>query len=186
MTHDVLDLVADSYRKGGPLGQRVAARSFLDVLPREVVEQQLGGLLDSGDLVPGPVGTVGLSLGLRARFLSRAVLCGWVEEAGWADAEARDVMLAAIRAELREVARYCIGAPVASGLGRHGVELMAVLATAGLDPRAIDVVRDLPGTRWMQLDDLTGVPEGSCRTLKDLQVRVRHYLAAVEPTSARI
>jgi hypothetical protein len=186
LTHDVLGLVADAYRRSGPLGQRIAARSFLDVLPREVVERQLGGLLDSGDLVPGPGGTVGLSLHLRASFLSRAVLCAWVEEIGWADADSREVMRAAVRAELREVARYCLGAPAASGLGRHGVELMAVLATAELDPRAIDVVRDLPGTRWMQLDDLVGVPEGSCRTLKDLQVRVRHYLAAVAPPTARV
>lgn len=179
MTHDVLDVVGDAYRRGGPLAHRVAARSFLDVLPREVVEQQLGALLDAGDLVPGPGGTVGLSLHLRASFLSRTVLRGWVDDAEQADPGSREVMLAAVRAELRQVARYCLDAPAASGLGRHGVELMAVLATAGLDPRGMDVVRDLPGTRWMQLDGMAGFPEGSCRTLKDLQVRVRHYLAAV-------
>lgn len=186
MTNDVLGLVADSYRKGGPLGQRVAARSFLDVLPRSVVEQELAELLDAGTLVPGPAGTVGLSLRARGSLLSRSVLCGWVEEASWADPGMREVMLAAVRAELREVAQYCVGAPAASGLGRRGVELTAVLAMADLDPRAIDVVAGLPGTLRMQMEDLAAIPEGACRTLKDLQARVRRFITTKTLVSADV
>jgi hypothetical protein len=184
MTNDVLGLVADSYRKGGPLGQRVAARAFLDVLPRSVVEQELAELLDAGTLVPGPGGTVGLSLRARASLLSRSMLCGWVEEAFSADHGMREVMLAAVRAELREVARFCVAAPVAWGLERRGVELTAVLTMADLDPRAIDVVAGLPGTLRMQMEDLEGIPEGGCRTLKDLQARVRRFISTTTLVTA--
>lgn len=177
MSSDVLTLVADAYRAGGPLRQKVAARSFLTLLPREEVEQQIGTLLDSGTLVAGPGGTVGLAAGVRASVLCRAVIAGWVQEAAFAPTAVREVLMAGIRAELREVARHCLTAPEASGLARRGVELVAVLAMADLDARAMHVVAGLPGTTRSQLDDLGSIPEGSCRTLKELQAGMRRFVS---------
>jgi hypothetical protein len=176
MGSDVLGLVADAYRTGGPLRQQVAARSFLTVMSRQDVEEQIGALLDSGSLVAGPGGTVGLAPAVRASLLSRSVIDAWRQEAIQAPTVMREVLTAGIRAELREVARHCLTAPEASGLARRGVELVAVLTMADLDPRVIHVVAGLPGTTRSQLRDLATVPEGSCRSLKEFQAGMRRFV----------
>lgn len=184
MRTDVLTLVADAYRSGGPLRQRVAARSFLALMSREDVERELGELLEQGALVPAGEGSVMLSHRVRASVLSRSVLLDWLADAERAQASIREVLLAGIRAELRDVARACAAAPESTGLPRRAVALVAVLAMSDLDPRAMQVVAGLPGTTRDQLEDLAEIPQGSLRTLKELQARVRHYISAVTMTSA--
>ncbi len=176
MGTDILTVVADAYRTRGPLQQQVAARSFLSLMPQHEVEEQLGRLLDSRTLVPGSPGTVVLARPVRVSVLTRPVLAAWIREALSSPPELRDVLVTGIRAELRDLVRHCLGAPESTGLPRRGVEFAAVLAMTDLDLHAMDVVGGLPGTTRSQLQDLAAIPEGSCRSLKELQARMRRFV----------
>lgn len=172
---DILDAVADTYRRQGPLRQHVAARSFLSALPADVVQEQLGTCLDAGVLVPGDQGTVRLCDRLKVAVLTRPVLAAWVQEARTAPGPLGGALTEGIRGELRALVRFCLGG-TDEAQHRRAVELTAVLATATLDVQAIDVVSGLPGTTRSQLQDLAAVPEGSCRTTHELLARMRRYV----------
>lgn len=172
----MLELVAHAYRTQGPLTQDVPVRTFLDTMSRAEVEDQLGMLLETGTLVARPGGAVALAVGVRASMVSKPVLTEWVRQAQGSPTELRELLRASIRAELRELVRYCLSAAESAGLRPRAIELLSVLAMSDLDPNAIDVVAGLGGTQRSQLEDLAAVPEGSCRSLKELQVRMRRFV----------
>jgi hypothetical protein len=176
MDVDMLKIVADVYRDRGPLEQQVAARSFLALASPQEVERQLGALLEAGSLVAAGNGTVTLSPAVRLSLLTQPVLTEWVDEANSAPPHVRTVLVAGIRAELRELVRHALSGG-STGHTHRGVHLAAVLAMADLDPRAVDLVAGLPGTTRSQLQQLATLPEGSCKTLKELQTLARRSAA---------
>ncbi len=176
MTTDMLSVVADVYRERGPLQQQVPVRSFLEAMRQCDVEEQLGVLLEAGALVPGSGGTIALAARLRLPLVTRTVLSAWVDEAVAAPAPVEALLRAAIRAELRELVRYARTTTVQASVGQRAAELAGVLAMSDLDPRAMDVIAGLAGTVRSRHEDLAAIPEGCCRSLKELQARMRRFV----------
>ena len=123
---DILDAVADTYRRQGPLRQHVAVRSFLADAPAGAVQEQLATCLDAGVLVASGQGTVRLCDRLRVAVATRPVLAGWVQQARTAPQPLSGALTEGIREELRGLVRYCLtGRDEAQH--RRAVELTAVL-----------------------------------------------------------
>jgi hypothetical protein len=172
---DILDAVADTYRRQGPLRQHVAVRSFLADADADAVQEQLATCLDAGVLVVSGQGTVRLCDRLRVAVLTRPVLAAWVQQARTAAQPLSGALTEGIREELRALVRFCLTGQDDTQ-HRRAVELTAVLATSTLDVQAIDVVSGLPGTVRSQLQDLAAIPESSCRTTHELLARMRRYV----------
>ncbi len=172
----MLKVIADVYKAHGPLQQEVPVRAFLDVMSQAELEDQLGVLLETGTLVAGPGGTVSLAGGIRATIVTKAVLAEWIRQAKASPPELRAVLLAGVRAELHELVKCCLTGSDSPELVQRAVELMGVLAMSDLDPTAIDVISGLGGTPRSQLQDLAAIPEGSCRSLKELQAGMRRFV----------
>ncbi len=171
---EVLNHIADHYRSTSPLQQAVPVKAFLHHLTPEQVEPVLAELLDTGALVAGPGGTVTLAAELRARLINRQTLTAWLNEAKGAPGQLEDVLLAGIRGELRDLLRACLTADASQDLADVAVSIAAVLAMADLDPDAIDVLAGIRGSAEQLLRQLATVPEGSCRSLKELQAKLRY------------
>ena len=177
MSEEILRLVAQAYREEGPFGQPVLVRSFLTTMSRESVEEQLGALLDSGVLVAGAGGTVSLAAAVRVPIVNQRVLGYWVRVATNGQEDLRTVRLTCIRAELRELAAYCLSSQTLPEATVHrGLQLLGVLAMRDLDAAAMDLMAGLTGPVRQQMQDLAAVPEGSCCSLKELQARMRRYV----------
>lgn len=177
MSEEILRLVAQAYREGGPFGQPVLVRSFLDMMSRSEVEEQLGLLLDSGVLIAGEGGTVGLAVAVRVPIVSQRVLGYWVRLAAHGQEDLRELRLACIRAELRELVAYCLSSQtLPEATVQRGLQLLGVLAMRDLDAEAMDLMAGMAGPIRHQMQDLAKVPEGSCRSLKELQAQMRRYV----------
>lgn len=176
MDNQILERLAQAYRQGGPVHSRVPARSFLDSMSQDELTVELGTLLDSGTLIACARGTVMLAAGLRASTLTRQVLTGWVEEA-WASAPpVRELLLAAIRAELIDLVAHCSSAAATEPMAQRAAELMGVLAMADLNPEAVNVVAGLNYPSRAVMKDLSAIAPGSCRTVNDLRAAVRRFV----------
>ncbi|WP_143448862.1 hypothetical protein [Kineosporia sp. A_224] len=187
MTVDVLAVMADAYREGGPWDPQVVVRDFLLTIPRHHVEQQLAALLDDGTVSPGDPGKVRLTLRTRVSLFSRPMLMGWLHTAHRRPPGGHELAaLVAIRSELREVCSYCLVAPEEDGLAQRAVEIAAVLATVDLDPRAMDVAAGLPGTARSQVASLTEGAEASCSSIAELQARARRHIASYREAHHRV
>jgi hypothetical protein len=175
---EILDAVAQTYKRGGPLHQQVAVRSFLESMHRETLEETLAVLLDTGTLLARPGGTVVLSVGLRASLLTKPILTDWVNEAWAAPPGVDRVMLEGIRSELRELLDFCQGFPANPNTMQRAAQFSAVLTMADLNPAAIDVVAGLPERPQKTLEDLAHIPEGTCRTIAELNTKLRTHLVS--------
>ncbi len=171
--NQILERIAQVYRRGGPVHARVPARSFLDTLSQEQLTLELGTLLDDGTLLACAGGTVMLSAGLRASTLTRPVLTGWVEEAWSSALPVRELLLAAIRTELTELVAHCSTAAATEPMLQRGAELMGVLTMSDLNPEAVNVIAGLNYPPRAVMKDLSAVAPGSCRTVNDLRAVVR-------------
>lgn len=169
----MLNQIAEIYRRAGPLQLQIPVRAFLDLMDRTVLETALADLLDSGALVAGEAGTVTLAPILRAQVATHPVVTGWLNSAHAAPAHLREPRLRALRAEFKVLRGTC---SLAGGeLIERAVDFSALLATAELDPWAIDVVRRFDRAPERLLREVSAIPEGSCHSPRELEVKVRHH-----------
>jgi hypothetical protein len=180
-TRQIIDALARSYQRQGYRGVAIPAGALYSVVDRDQVEQALGQLLDSGDLVA--VGTTGVSLHPSARtaLLSKAVLVSWLKVVARETGHTQGLYRDTVAAELRTLTTWAASAPLPDDLTQRAAELAGVLATQGLDPEAMDVVGRHGGTPRSRLLHLVGVPPGSCAGIDQVLVHLRNSVSSAYP-----
>jgi hypothetical protein len=182
VSDDIVRLMVEIYRERGPMNRSVPVATFLATIDQSVLEQRLAGLLEAGTLVPLGRGAVALAPALRLSVIGRGALWHWLRGVDAADGELGELLLAAIRVELRSLVQWAVDGDLPIDLVQCAVELAAVLAMHDLNPAAIDVVNGFVGPPRQRLVQVLTVPEGSCRS--PTQLRAALARAVTTPAAA--
>ena len=180
-SRQIIKPLAEVYQRSGYRQIAVPARTLLSLVDRVELEHALAELLDVGEVIP--VGTNGIALhpGARIALLSRQVLENWIEKVSRESGHTLGLYRDAIAKELRELTTWASAATLPTELARRAAELAGVVATADMDPRAMDVVARHGGTAQGQLAALTSVAPASCTSLDQLLLLLRNTVSTIFP-----
>lgn len=182
-TQQIVKALATAYQRQGYHAVAVPASALLTVVDsRAELEPALAGLLDDGGVVP--VGTNGVALhpSARAALLTRNVLERWLDRVSRESGPKYELYRDGIAGELAELVAWATNAAATlpPDLVQRCAELAGVLATAELDPRAVDIVSTHGGTPRTRLAALALVRPRSL-PLDRLRDHLRHNVSSAYP-----